>query len=124
MDTKQKNTFMCFLCGKFSETGPGLCSVNFHHCKALVLNEKKNGYIGWFQQGATHHSCIEQFLGKADREPETCVVCDKEIGRLGRIRCTKLAVYIYRKRGCAGVLNIHNKCFRKIKLKEFPFMKI
>jgi len=52
MAREQQNTFMCFICGGFSEKGPDLYSINFHQYGELELNEKQNGYKGFSQQGA------------------------------------------------------------------------
>jgi len=119
MNEGGKTTYLCFLCGTDLEHGAGFCTVNFHSYRELVLNEKKNGYIGWHQRGAAHFSCVEQFLEKSTAQPDACVVCDKKIRSLKGLRCSKLAVYVYRKRGCSGVLGMHDKCLRRIKVKEF-----
>jgi hypothetical protein len=91
--------------------------VNFHKRGELKLNEKKNAFIGFFQQGCAHVSCLKKYMAKAAGDTENCVVCAQSIkSRLSQ--AMKLAVYIYSKRGCASLLNIHNSCFAKIKATE------
>lgn len=92
--------------------------MNFHKSGELTLKDTKTAFIGFFQQGCAHVSCLEKYIAKASRDTESCVVCAQSTkSRLSQ--AMKLAVYMYRKRGCASLLNIHNSCFNKIKVKEF-----
>lgn len=116
--------YKCFVCGKSVRRAAGFCSVNFHRYNNLIPNKQRNGYLGWFQQGAAHLSCIDPLLGEAKERPETCVVCHKKIRSLMGLGCSQLAVYIYRKPGCAAILGIHDKCLRGVIVKEFPVVKI
>lgn len=119
---KARTTYMCCLCGIFSETGPGLCAVNFHDFKKLRLNELKNGYAGSFQKGYAHLPCLEKYLAFDETEGNKCVACCSLIKTPST--ALKLAVYVYRKRGCYSVIPIHEKCFRKIKQKQFPLLRL
>lgn len=123
MSRKQQNTFMCFICGGYSEKGPDLCSINFHQYGELELNEKRNGYKGFFQQRAAHASCLDPLLSGSEENPNRCAVCHKTIRSMLR-RSTKLAVYRYRKRGCSHVISLHDSCLKGIKAKDFPLMKL
>jgi hypothetical protein len=123
MSAKQKTTYICFLCGGALQTGPEYCTVNFHPHNDLKLNEKGNGYAGFYQQGVAHLVCIEQYSKKTGLGPMTCVVCEKPINGCNRMKCSKAAIYQYRKRGCLGVLGVHNQCLRQIKIESFPFAR-
>ena len=59
---KPQTTYMCCLCGVFSETGPGLCAVNLHDFTTLKLNALKNGYEESFQKGYAQLPCLKRFL--------------------------------------------------------------
>ena len=118
---KARTTYMCFFCGIFSETGPGLCAVNLHDFKTLKLNEKKNGYEESFQKGYAHLPCLEQYLAFDEIDENMCAACRSVIQPPST--ALKLAVYVYRKRGCYSVMPIHEKCFRKIKHEQFPFLR-
>jgi hypothetical protein len=90
---KPRVKFMCFLCGQASAKGPELCSVNFHKAGELALNDKKNVFIGFFQQGCAHVSCLEKYIANASRDSESCVVCAQSTkSRLSQ--AMKFAVYI------------------------------
>lgn len=115
---KPRVKFMCFLCGESSEKAPELCSVNFHKFGEMTLNSKKNAFTGYFQQGCAHVSCLEKYMAKTGLDPENCVVCGQSI-KSSWSWAMKLAVYVYRKPGCASLLSIHNSCFKKIKVNEF-----
>ena len=123
MTTETKVSFMCLICGRSSKAGTGFCSVNLHHYNELQPNEKGTGYKGWFQQGGAHHSCIRELLLQSDHDPDRCVVCLKRITPSSQRRATKLAIYIYRRRGYAGTVSIHDACFKRIKSEAFPFLK-
>ena len=119
---KAPTTYMCFFCGVFSETGPGLCAVNLHNFKKLKLNELKNGYEESFQKGYAHLPCLENSIPSADTDESHCAVCRSSIRTPST--ALKLAVYVYRKRGCYSVIPIHEKCFRKIKHDQFPLLRL
>ena len=122
--TSSKNartTYMCFLCGTFSETGPGFCAVNFHDFKKLKLNESKNGYAESFQKGYAHLSCLQQYISSGESDENSCAVCRSVIHQPST--ALKLAVYVYRKRGCYTVIPMHEKCFRKNKQEQFPLLR-
>lgn len=119
----QKNKYLCLLCGGTSEVGPEFCSVNLHQFEPLTLNSKKNGFKGFFGQGGVHARCIEPFLQKSVGREGICVVCDKPITKSIFKGASKLAIYIYRKKDCAGVISIHDRCFKKIKCQDFLFFK-
>ena len=123
MTTETKVRFMCLICGRSSQAGAGFCSVNLHQYAKLKPNEKRTGYKGWFQQGGAHHSCIRGLLLASDKDPDRCAVCLKRITLSSQRRATKVAIYIYRKRGCAGIVSIHDACFKRIKSEAFPFLK-
>ena len=112
---------MCLLCGEFSENGPGFCAVNLHQFDELQLNEKKNGYNGFFQKGAAHLRCLEQYFDLDHLDESTCAVCHSGVS--SRRSGLKLAVYVYRKRGCYCVASLHEKCFRNIKHTDFPLIR-
>ncbi len=118
---KARTTYMCCLCGIFSETAPGLCAVNFYDFKKLKLNELKNGYAESFQNGYAHLPCLEKYLAFDETDENTCVTCRSVITNPST--ALKLAVYVYRKRGCYSVLPLHEKCFRKIKEEQFPLLR-
>lgn len=118
---KARTTYMCCLCGIFSETGPGFCAVNLHDFKKLKLNEQKNGYAESFQKGYAHLSCLEKYMTSDETHENTCAACRSAI--YDPSTALKLAVYVYRKRGCYSVLSIHEKCFRKIKQEQFPLLR-
>ncbi len=118
---KARTTYMCFFCGKFSETCPGLCAVNLHDFKKLKLNELKNGYDESFQKGYAHLPCLEQYLDFDDIDEHHCGACRSVIQNPST--ALKLAVYVYRKRGCYSVIPIHEKCFLKIKQEQFPLLR-
>ncbi|MDT7043608.1 hypothetical protein [Candidatus Nitronereus thalassa] len=118
---KARTQYMCLLCGIFSETGPGFCAVNLHDFKQLKLNELKNGYAESFQKGYAHLSCLEQFIPSGESDENNCAVCRSVIHQPST--ALKLAVYVYRKRGCYTVIPIHEKCFRKIKQEQFHLLR-
>lgn len=118
---KGRTTYMCFVCGIFSETGPGLCAINFHDFKKLRLNELKNGYAESFQKGYAHLPCLENNLSSDETDENNCASCHSVIKTPST--ALKLAVYVYRKRGCYSVIPLHEKCFRKIKHAEFPLLR-
>jgi hypothetical protein len=120
----KKNQYLCLLCGNFHEVGPDLCSVGFHYFEQLLLNKKKNGYEGSFQLGAVCWDCIKDFFDKGVDNPDVCIVCNKRIRASLLNRASKLAIYKYRKKGCLGVISVHDRCFRKIKNDQFPFIKM
>jgi hypothetical protein len=116
---KEKNKYMCCLCGEFSELNSNMCSVNIHeHCE-LALNEKGNMYLGSTQQGYSHLSCFQEKF-KADSDSE-CALCNKPIKV--KLLAIKLAVYVYRKRGDYSLVSCHSRCFRKEKHSSFPLFK-
>ena len=112
---------MCLVCGIFSETGPGLCAINLHDFKKLKLNELKNGYEESFQKGYAHLPCLEQHITFGETNEHNCAACRSVIKT--PTTAMKLAVYVYRKRGCHSVIPIHETCFRKIKHAEFPLLR-
>jgi hypothetical protein len=115
MPKKERQKYVCFLCGGAFEIGPGFCSVNFHNFGKLETNSKGDGYAAFFQQGAAHLTCLEkQFSGA---ESERCSVCSDSINTPAA--AMKLAIYVYRKPGCDRVVSTHEACFRKIKREEF-----
>lgn len=118
-----KNKYVCMICGDASYPGPSICSVNLHDFEDLRLNEKKNGYLGVFQKGAAHYACLESYILKDASKLESCVVCDRAIDGVD-CSAMKLAVYVYRKRGCAAVLSIHEKCFQQVKIENFPLVRL
>lgn len=118
--SKKKNTYLCFLCGEFSESGPGFCSVNLHHFESLKLNDKKNGFKGAYQQGGAHQQCIEALLNAGNET--TCAVCKKPISNSFLKRASKLAIYVFHKRGCASVIGVHDRCLKSIKSEKFPLI--
>jgi len=120
---KPKTKFVCCICGKSSETGPDLCSVNLHNFEVLKLNQKKNGYLGAFSKGTVHLSCIQKYLPNGKDEPGKCVVCRHSING-DSTPGLKLAIYVYRKRGCSAALDMHENCFKKIKSKSFPLIRL
>jgi|688.fasta_scaffold17677_7 hypothetical protein len=110
--------FVCLCCGQSSVNGPNLCSVNLHNFEALTENSKRNGYTGSFQSGAIHLKCIEPYFLKAEDAPECCMICERLIDATSE-PALKLAVYVYRRRGCSAVLSVHDRCFANFKIKEF-----
>ena len=118
---KARTTYMCCLCGVFSETGPGLCAVNLHDFTTLELNEQKNWYGGSFQKGYAHLPCLEPYIPSDETDDNHCTVCRSSIRTSST--ALKLAVYVYRKRGCYSVIPMHEKCFRKIKHEQFPLIR-
>lgn len=121
MPSKEKTKYMCFICGKFEEAKPDFCSINFHNFKKLKLNEKGNAYDGWFLRGTAHLKCIEEYIEGGNEK--ACMFCKKEIKSIFKIGCSKMAVYVYRKRGCYGVFGLHDRCFKKVRHKDFFFIK-
>lgn len=120
-----KSNFGCLACEQQVQSGPGFCTVNFHYYRDLKLNEQQNGYLGSYLQAAAHLSCVEEFLEKGQRNAEDCVICNKRIGKLRSKISSKLAIYLYRKRGCYGIFSAHDSCLKKkVFQKNFAFVKL
>jgi hypothetical protein len=118
-----KTKYKCLFCFKSFVPQPGTCTVNFHHFGKLFPHPSKNEYLAGFQQGYAHVSCLQPFLDRGLENADHCAVCEKRISKSQFSRASTLTIYIYRKRGCAGVINMHDRCIRKVRCREFFFIK-